>query len=357
MSQFWNERVRTLVPYVPGEQPKDDIAWIKLNTNESPYPPAPNVLEAIQSVLGSSLRLYPDPEGTPLREAVAAYYGLEEEEVFVGNGSDEILAFSYMTFFDTKRTIVFPDISYSFYPVYAAHFGVKYERVPLEADFRLSVDRVIEQAQGGGGVLIPNPNAPTGIALPLADIERLLDVLTEQVVIIDEAYVDFGAESAANLIKRYPNLLVVQTLSKSRSLAGLRTGFALGNANLIHGLQRVKHSFNSYTLDRLALAGGVAAIQDKAYFEEMRDRIVATRDRVIGQLSEAGFEVLPSQANFFLMTHPQLEAMEIMKHLREQGILVRYFSLPRIDRHLRVTVGTDGEMDRFLAALQDLLSE
>lgn len=355
MSTFWNERVRTLVPYVPGEQPKDDIAWIKLNTNESPYPPAPSVLEAIQSALGASLRLYPDPEGTPLRQAVADYYGLTEDEVFVGNGSDEILAFSYMTFFDTEKTIVFPDISYSFYPVYAEHFGVKVERVPLEADFHLSVDRVIEQARGGGGVLIPNPNAPTGIALPLKDIETLLDALTDQVVIIDEAYVDFGGESAAGLIKRYPNLLVVQTLSKSRSLAGLRTGFALGHAELIHGLQRVKHSFNSYTLDRLALAGGVAAIQDEAYFKEMRDRIVATRDRVIGQLRERGFEVLPSQANFFLMTHPQLEATEIMKHLREQGILVRYFSLPRIQRHLRVTVGTEEEMDRFLSALKALL--
>jgi histidinol-phosphate aminotransferase len=357
MSRYWNNRVRELVPYVPGEQPKDDRTWIKLNTNENPYPPSPAALQAIRDAAGDALRLYPDPDGTPLREAIAEHYGLSPAEVFVGNGSDEILAFSYLAFFDPSRPIVFPDITYSFYPVYAAHFGIPYRLVELEEDFTLSVDKVIRTAAEGGGILFPNPNAPTGIGLPLAEIRRILDRVDDQLVLVDEAYVDFGGETAAGLVRSYPNLLVVQTLSKSRSLAGLRVGFALGCRELIRGLDRVKHSFNSYTLDRLALAGAVAAIRDDAYFTATRDRIVATRERTIAALRALGFVIPPSQANFFMAGHPQLNARDVQQALRERGILVRYFAKPRIDGYLRITVGTDEEMDRLIACLEELLAQ
>jgi histidinol-phosphate aminotransferase len=355
MSRYWNDRVRGLVPYVPGEQPKDERDWIKLNTNENPYPPSPSALAAIRDALGDSLRLYPDPDGTPLREALAEYYDLSPEEVFVGNGSDEILAFAFMTFFDSARPVVFPDITYSFYPVYAAHFGIPFRTVELEEDFALSADKLIRAAEGGGGILFPNPNAPTGVGLPLTEVRKILDRADDQLVLIDEAYVDFGGETAAGLIRSYPNLLVVQTLSKSRSFAGLRVGFALGNADLIRGLERVKHSFNSYTLDRLALAGAVAAIRDEAHFAAARDKIIAARERTIAALRELGFIIPPSQANFFMAGHPQLNAREVQQALRDRGILVRHFAKPRIDGYLRITVGTDEQMDRLIACLRELL--
>lgn len=353
MSRYWNSRIHDLTPYVPGEQPKD-LNWIKLNTNENPYPPSPAVLKAIASATDSTLRLYPDPDGTQLREQIANRLGLETAEVFVGNGSDEILGFSFMTFFEAGKTVRFPDVTYSFYPVYAKHFGLDFETVPLDDNFQINVDQLVNVARGGGGVLIPNPNAPTGISLPLASIRTILQELHDQVVIIDEAYIDFGGESATSLVREFPNLLVVQTFSKSRSLAGLRVGFALGQAHLIEGLQRVKHSFNSYTLDRLALAGSIEALKDEAYFTATRQQIINTRERVIGALREKGFQVLPSHANFFFMTHHERSAKDLFDALRSQGILVRHFKLPRIENYLRVTVGTDEEMDAFLRVIDSI---
>ncbi|MBD2868302.1 histidinol-phosphate transaminase [Paenibacillus arenilitoris] len=350
MSKFWSPLTASLVPYVPGEQPKDKT-YIKLNTNENPYPPSPKAIEAIRNAAGADLRLYPDPTCDELIRKAAAYYGLRPEQVFAGNGSDEILAFAFAAFFDPANKVQFPDITYSFYKVYAKLYGLQAELIPLDERFRIPIDRF----RGTGGVVIPNPNAPTAELVPLAQIRELLENNKEQAVIIDEAYIDFGGESAVPLISEYPNLLVVQTLSKSRSLAGLRVGFAFGSEELIDGLNRIKNSFNSYTLDRLALAGAVASFEDEAYFKETTAKVIATRERVSEQVAALGFKLTESKANFVFISHPSIAAERIFRELRGKGVLVRYFNQPRIDGYLRVSIGTDEEMDAFIRALREIV--
>lgn len=353
MSQYWSDLVHQLTPYVPGEQPKLDNLT-KLNTNESPYGPSPKALAAIQEAAADSLRLYPDPEGRELREAIADYYGIQVEQVFVGNGSDEVLAHTFQALLKHEAPLLFPDITYSFYPVYCQLYGIDYRTVPLAEDFSV---QVADYSQPNGGVIVPNPNAPTGRLLSLSDIETLLRANPSSVVVIDEAYIDFGGESAVKLIQDHANLLVIQTLSKSRALAGLRVGFAMGNAALIEGLLRVKDSFNSYPLGRPALAGAVASIRDKEHFESSCARIIASRERMSTELESLGFEVLPSQANFVLARHPERDAEQLQASLRADGIVVRYFKQPRIQQYLRITVGTDAEIDRLLASLRAVLGE
>jgi len=353
MSKYWSKVTKSLLPYVPGEQPKDK-KYIKLNTNESPYPPSPRVLEAIKNEANEDLRLYPNPECNELRTVIAKYYNLQEEEVFVGNGSDELLAFSFQTFFDPGRTILFPDITYSFYPVYCQLFGIDYNTVTLDDDFNVPIDKFFME---NGGVVISNPNAPTAKYMPLKDIKAIVDFNKNSVVIVDEAYIDFGGESAIKLIKDYPNLLVIQTLSKSRSLAGLRIALALGNKELIKGLNMVKNSFNSYTVDRLALTGAIEAFRDEEYFHETRQKIIFTRERTTESLKKIGFTVTDSKANFVFISHPRIKADIIFRRLREKGILVRYFEKHRIDNFLRVSIGTDNEMEAFIGALNEILSE
>ncbi|MCX7923686.1 MAG: histidinol-phosphate transaminase [Clostridia bacterium] len=352
MSKYWSNIAKGVEPYVPGEQPKDK-KYIKLNTNESPYPPSPKVLEAIKRAANEDLRLYPDPNCDELRQTIAQYYDLKKEQVFVGNGSDEVLAFSYMAFFNPGSTIFFPDISYSFYPVYSELFKVNYKLVPLDEEFDIPLDKFFDK---NGGIIISNPNAPTAKALSVESIEIILSQNEDSVVIVDEAYIDFGEESAVKLINTYPNLLVIQTLSKSRSLAGLRVGFALGSRELIEGLDRIKNSVNSYTLDRLALAGAVEAIKDEAYFQETRTRVINTRERVTAALKEMSFNVTDSKANFVFISHPKVQAECLFRQLREKGILVRYFNKPRIDNFLRVSIGSDEEMDCFLEAIREIIS-
>ena len=353
MSKYWSKMAAKAEPYIPGEQPKERT-YIKLNTNENPYGPSPQVIEAISAVTDERMRLYPDPTCEALTDTIAQYYGRNKDEVFVGNGSDEVLAFVFMAFFNPDCPVAFPDITYSFYPVYANLFNIDYKLVPLEADFSLSLDRF---PQENGGVIIPNPNAPTGKVVSLEFIEMLLKRNPEKVVVIDEAYIDFGGISSACLIDKYPNLLVVYTLSKSRGLAGLRVGYALGQPHLIEGLNRVKNSFNSYTLDRLAIAGGVAAFKDDAYFKETRDKIMATRTRVTESLRALNFTVYESVANFIFISSPDIPAKALFEKLREMGILVRYFNKPRIDNCLRVTIGTDVEMDALISAIKTILKK
>ncbi len=352
MRELWSRRARALNPYTPGEQPRDRV-FIKLNTNENPYPPSPAALAAIREAAGEILRLYPDPDCTDLREALAAAYGLKPEQVFVGNGSDEVLALCFQAFFDPDRTILFPDVTYSFYPVFADLYGLSYREVPLDGGFGVPVEEFLGN---NGGVVIANPNAPTGRALPLDAIRRLLEGNPEAVVLVDEAYVDFGAASAVELIDRYSNLVVVQTMSKSRALAGLRVGFALGSADLIAALNSVKNSFNSYPLDRLALAGAEGALRDRAYFQTTVGKVIRTRDRTAGRLKEMGFTVCDSAANFLFVSHPAVPAKALLDGLRDRGILVRWWDKPRIQDYLRVTVGTDGEMEALCAALEELLA-
>ncbi|MFC4306542.1 histidinol-phosphate transaminase [Cohnella boryungensis] len=353
MSRFWSELTASLVPYVPGEQPKDQ-RYIKLNTNENPYPPSPKVIEALRHAANADLRLYPDPSCDALRETVASYYGLGKEQIFVGNGSDEILAFAFPAFFTAAKPILFPDVTYTFYPVYAQLYGLSYETVPTDERFVIDPQRY---GAHNGGVVLPNPNAPTARLLSIHGIKQILDANSDQVVIIDEAYIDFGGQSAIPLIADYPNLLVVQTLSKSRSLAGLRVGLAMGHPDLIEGLNRIKNSFNSYTLDRLALAGAIASFEDQAYFEETNRKIQATRERTTEALAGIGFEVIESQANFVFATCPRRSAQELFAELKKRGILVRYFNKPRIDQYLRISIGTDEEMDALLDALGQILAE
>lgn len=351
MSKYWSKLAAKLDPYVPGEQLKDK-KYIKLNTNENPYPPSPRVLEAIKAAADSSLKLYPDPLASDLKETLADSYGLKSSQVFVGNGSDEVLAFSFMAFFNTDEEILFPGVTYSFYPVYCNIFSIPFRTVPLEDDFSIPVE---EFFNAEGGVIIPNPNAPTARAISARDIEMILVNNRDKVVIVDEAYVDFGAESVVNLVDKHDNLLVVQTLSKSRSLAGLRVGWAFGHSDLIDGLTRVKDSINSYTLDRLALAGAAEAIKDDEYFQETREKVMATRDRITERLENLGFKVIPSRANFIFITHAKTPAEEIFKRLKEEGVLVRYFKKPGIDNYLRVSIGTDEEMDAMIDKLLIIL--
>src|SRR5699024_2922726 len=351
MSQLWSPLVHTLEPYVPGEQPKMD-RLVKLNTNENPMPPSPAVLQAIAAAAESGLQLYADPESTALRQTLAAYYGLSLDEVFVGNGSDEVLAHAYQAFFRQDKPLLYPDISYSFYPVYCGLFEVTPQPIPLNEQLNIDLQ---DYRVPNGGIIFPNPNAPTGQLIPLADIEALLQENTASVVIVDEAYIDFGGESAATLVPQYENLLVIQTLSKSRSLAGLRVGFALGQKHLIDALVRVKDSFNSYPLDRLAQAGAQAAFEDEAYFQVARTAVMQERERLTTALTGLGFNVLPSAANFVFATHPQHEGAALASGLREQGIIVRHFAKPaKIAQYLRITVGTSEQTDALLAGLQTL---
>ena len=351
MSHYWSRIVHSLTPYVPGEQPK--IAnLIKLNTNENPYGPSPRVIEAMQAELGDDLRLYPDPSSDQLRQAIADYYGLELNQVFVGNGSDEVLAHTFQGLLKQDKPLLFPDISYSFYPVYCGLYEVEYQQVPLGHDFAINIDDFLVE---NGGIIFPNPNAPTGRLLELGKIEKLLRKNTESVVVIDEAYIDFGGESAVGLISQYPNLLVIQTVSKSRSLAGIRVGYAMGNADLIEALVRVKDSFNSYPLDRIAIAGATAAIQDIDYFRETCDRVIASREEVTAELERLGFDVIPSAANFIFAAPSKISAQDLADELRERGIIVRYFNKPRIDQYLRITIGTDEQNQALIDALRSII--
>ena len=355
MSRYWSPVVHGLTPYVPGEQPKIE-GLIKLNTNECPYGPSPKVLKAIAAQTSADLRLYPDPQASALRTAIARHHGLQPAQVFVGNGSDEVLAHAFMALLRHEAPLLFPDISYSFYPVYARLYGITTREIALDARFAIRVDDYLA-AGSNGGIIFANPNAPTGIALPLVEVERLLEANAESVVVIDEAYVDFGAQTAATLVDRFAQLLVVRTLSKGRALAGLRVGYALGQPELIEALVRVKDSFNSYPLDRLAIAGGTAAIEDDVWFADVRDRVVASRESLRSGLQQRGFEVLPSAANFVFARHPGKDAATLAARLREQRILVRHFTRPkRIADFLRITVGTDAQCGALLDALDAILS-
>ena len=353
MSRYWSEVARGLMPYVPGEQPKLPNL-VKLNTNENPYGPSPKVLEALRVEAAESLRLYPDPHSDRLREAIAGFHGVEAAQVFVGNGSDEVLAHTFLALLKHAQPILFPDITYSFYPVYCGLYQIAYREVALTDSFEIRVDDYLVP---NGGIIFPNPNAPTGRLLALTEIERLLQANTESVVVVDEAYIGFGGESAVGLVKRYPQLLVVHTLSKSHSLAGLRVGYAIGQPTLIGALDRVKDSFNSYPLDRFAQAGGAAAMQDRAYIDETRGKVIATRTRLVDALTELGFDVLPSAANFVFARHPQHSGVALAAALRERSIIVRHFKKPaRIDPFLRITVGTDAQCEALLAALGEILA-
>lgn len=351
MSRFWSTIVSELTPYVPGEQPKlPDL--VKLNTNENPYGPSPQVLAVLREAADTSLRLYPDPTASELKQALAAYHGLRSEQVFVGNGSDEVLALAFMALLKHDAPLLFPDISYSFYPVYCKLYGIAYRTVALDESMRI---RPEDYRGPCGAIIFPNPNAPTGVDLPLAGVETLLRDHPDAVVVIDEAYVDFGGESAVALVDRYPNLLVVQTFSKSRSLAGLRVGSAFGHPDLIEALERVKNSFNSYPLDRLALAGAVASLHDEAYFQQTRQAVIASREQLSADLAALGFEVLPSVANFIFARHPRHDAAQLAAGLRARSVIVRHFNAPRISQYLRISIGNPAECAALMAALRVLL--
>jgi len=348
MSKFWSPFVKALVPYVPGEQPKL-TNLVKLNTNENPYGPSPKALAAMQAELNDNLRLYPDPNGERLKRAVADYYHVRPEQVFVGNGSDEVLAHVFHGLFQHGKPLLFPDVTYSFYPVYCGLYGIDYETIALDDRFQIEV---ADYVRPNGGIIFPNPNAPTGCLLALEAIEQLLQANPDSVVVVDEAYIDFGGESAIALVDRYPNLLVTQTLSKSRSLAGLRVGLAVGHPDLIEALERIKNSFNSYPLDRIAIAGAAAAFEDRAYFEQTCQQVIASREAVTVAMQALGFEVLPSAANFIFARHPQHDAAALAAGLREHGVIVRHFKMGRIDQFLRISVGAPEQNQALLDALK-----
>ncbi len=353
---FYSPQLATLEAYVPGEQPR--IAdLVKLNTNENPYPPSPRAVEAIRRAAAGGLERYPDPESLALCEAVAQRHGLAADQVFAGNGSDEVLAHAFFAFFRQPAPLLCPDVTYSFYRVYAQRYAIDCEPQSVDASLRIDVDALAARAaQGCGGIVLANPNAPTGIGLPLAQIEQLLHACPKRVVLVDEAYVDFGGESAIPLIANHANLLVVQTLSKSRALAGLRVGFACGQAHLIEALTRVKNSFNSYPLGRLAVAGAVAALQDEAWFAQACKEVMDTREGLVLQLEDLGFELLPSQANFVFARHPRRDAAELAAALRERAVLVRHFRAPRIAQYLRISIGTRDQCGALVDALAEILS-
>ena len=351
--QTWEANVRRVVPYTPGEQP-DHQDMIKLNTNENPYPPAPGVCKALSGIEPESLRLYPDPAADDLVKAIAEACGVKKQQVFVGVGSDDVLAMSFLTFFNGKKPILFPDITYSFYDVWAELFRIPYERPVLDEHFHIKKEDYFRE---NGGIIFPNPNAPTGVALSLADVEEIVAHNREVVVIVDEAYVDFGAQSAVSLVDKYDNLLVVQTFSKSRSMAGMRIGFAIGDSKLISYLNDVKYSFNSYTMSRVALLCGVEAVNDKAYFEEHVKKICETREKTKKALAALGFSFPDSQSNFIFAAHKSMPAKEIFTALKERNIFVRYFNKPGIDNYLRITIGTDEQMQVLEAALKEILPQ
>ena len=348
----WERNIRKVVPYTPGEQPNQPD-MIKLNTNENPYPPAPKVQQVLKEMDAGDLRLYPDPSAGALVKAIADYYGLKEDQVFVGVGSDDVLAMSFLTFFNGEKPVLFPDITYSFYDVWAELFRIPYERPALDDSFHIKKEDYFKE---NGGIIFPNPNAPTGVELPLQDIEEILKANPGSVVIVDEAYIDFGAHSALPLISKYDNLLVVQTFSKSRSMAGMRIGFACGNPVLIKYLNDVKYSFNSYTMNRTSLAAGVAAIGDRDYFEDTCQKIMDTREWTQKELKTLGFTFQDSKANFIFAAHKTCPAKQIFEALRAKHIYVRYFAKPRIDNYLRITIGTREEMEQLIRFLKDYLA-
>ncbi len=352
MDKYWSRVARQLTPYVPGEQPQID-GLVKLNTNENPYPPSPLAIAAIRNAADETLRRYPDPDATELKAAIARCHGVAIDHVFVGNSSDEVLAHVFVGLLKHDLPLLFPDITYSFYPVYCGLYEIDYRLVPVADDLGIRID---DYAQPNGAIVLPNPNAPTGLLLPLSDIENLAKAHPDSVVVVDEAYVDFGGESAVPLVAAHPNLLVVHTLSKSRSLAGLRVGYAIGQPHLIAALERVKSSFNSYPLDRPAIAGAAAAINDQAYFDQTRQAVIASRTRLSSQLQELGFDVLPSAANFVFARHPGHDGAALLAALRERKVIVRHFKHPRIDQYLRITVGTDTECDALISALKAILA-
>ena len=352
MSKFWSDVVHRLTPYVPGEQPKLSNL-VKLNTNENPYGPSPRVIEALKLEAADTLRLYPDPNSDKLKAAIAQNFGLQTNQVFVGNGSDEVLAHVFQALLKHEKPLLFPDITYSFYPVYCGLYGIEYETIALDKQFNIDIHNY---ARPNGGIIFPNPNAPTGIPLALAKIEQLLRQNTHSVVVVDEAYVDFGTESAVKLINTYPNLLVTHTLSKARSLAGLRVGYALGNKDLIEALMRVKDSFNSYPIDRFAEAGAVAAMQDNTYFEDTCAKVISTRKSLVNDLQSMDFEVLPSGANFIFARHKTLDGTVLAAKLREHSIIVRHFKKPsRVSPYIRITIGTDTQSHSLVQALVVIL--
>lgn len=348
----WEKNIRKVEPYIPGEQPKvTDI--IKLNTNENPYPPSPFVTQAVKNINLDRLKLYPDPSSTILVEAIADYYKVTKEEVFVGVGSDDVLAMSFLTFFNSKKPILFPDITYSFYEVWADLFQIPYEKQPLQEDFTINRS---DYKKENGGIIIANPNAPTSIYEELDHIEEIVKDNQNSIVIIDEAYIDFGGVSAMELTHTYENLLVVQTFSKSRSMAGMRIGFAVGNKRLIEALNQVKHSYNSYTINHMSLIMGVAAIKDKEYFHTCCERIVKTRENTKQQLEELGFSCLSSKTNFLFVTSESINAKELFSYLKEHKIFVRYFEKPRIDSYLRITIGKEEEMKQLILAIKTYMT-
>ncbi len=351
MKEYLNY-IRRVTPYVPGEQP-DFPDMIKLNTNENPYPPSPKVQEAIDSCSTDSLRLYPDPASSKLNKAIAEYYGLQENQVFTGVGSDDVLAMCFLTFFGSDKPVLFPDITYAFYPVWAEMLRIPYELIPLNESFDIVPQ---DYSRENGGIIFPNPNAPTGALLPLDVIKSIIESNNDSVVIVDEAYIDFGGESAVSLIDKYDNLIVVQTYSKSRSLAGMRIGFAMGNCELIKALHDVKYSFNSYTMNRQVIEAGAAAIKDDEYFRSTVEKIIATRERSKKRFAEMGFTFKDSMSNFIFVKHEKYNAKELFEKLKEKHIFVRYFgSNPRISDYLRITVGTDEEMERLFSELEDIM--
>ena len=349
----WEDNIRKVVPYTPGEQPNQPD-MIKLNTNENPYPPSPEVTKALRALDTDALRLYPDPAAEDLVQAVADYYGLNKNQVFVGVGSDDVLAMSFLTFFNGSKPVLFPDITYSFYDVWADLFRIPYERPALDENFHI---RKEDYFRKNGGIIFPNPNAPTGVELPQQDIEEIIRRNPDVIVIVDEAYVDFGAKSALPLIDKYDNLLVVQTFSKSRSMAGMRIGFAMGNPVLIKYLNDVKYSFNSYTMDRTALATGVAAVKDREYFDETCKKIIATREWTKDQLKALEFSFEDSMTNFIFAEHKSCQAEELFQALRNNHIYVRYFPGGRTGNHLRITIGTQKEMEIFIDFLKKYLKK
>lgn len=352
MSRFWSAKVNELTPYVPGEQPKVSNL-IKLNTNENPYGPSPKVLEVLKAEAADTLRLYPDPNAENLKQALANYYNVTTKHVFVGNGSDEVLAHTFQGLLKQDKPLLFPDITYSFYPVYCGLYDIEYVNQPLTDSFQIDLTAYPTE---NGGIIFPNPNAPTGRVLPLSEVENLLKKNRDTVVVVDEAYIDFGGESAVSLVNDYPNLLVIQTLSKSRSLAGLRVGFAIGSPELIDGLERVKNSFNSYPLDRFAISGAVAAIEDQGYFEQTCKAIIDSRNALVEQLQQLQFDVLPSATNFVFATHAERDASELAAKLREQSIIVRHFKQERIQNYIRISIGTNDECQALVSALKSILS-
>ncbi|MBP7652253.1 histidinol-phosphate transaminase [Candidatus Dependentiae bacterium] len=350
-NKYWSELTKKINPYTPGEQPQDK-KYVKLNTNENPYPPSPKVFEAVKKVSESSLKLYPDPDSNILKQAIASYYKIDKSFIFTGNGSDEVLAFCYPAFFNYDKPVLFPDITYSFLPVFASLFNIKIETISLTDDFSINIS---DYKRPNTGIIIPNPNAPTGRYLELDLIREILKFNQNSIVIIDEAYIDFGGESAIKLVESYPNLLVVQTLSKSKSLAGLRLGFAVGQPELIEAMNRIKSSFNSYTIDRLCSAGAAAAFEDAEYYNQISLKIINTREDAVKELSKLGFYIIPSKSNFLFVKHSVFNAEKLYILLKQNGVLVRYFKKPRIDNYLRITIGTKEEMEVLYRTIKTII--